>query len=228
MNIHGLFLHVFGDALGSVAVIVSGLIIYLFSFPQRVYADPICSIIISLIILYTTIPLRKMMRMRSYGDSDSSEPEREWLERDRHHTEKARTGEKAMCVRAYQDLMIIFWFVHETKGQLTDLETVASGDKIAFRNDFFFLHISSTTHCRRNLSIDHPRCSDCVYILFHRVPGRPASSSLHSQLDQSRHALQRDLILGSSLCPSCNCGHLDSVNFYASIFMQKDTAGLEQ
>lgn len=36
-----IFLHVLGDALGNVGVIVSGLIIYLTSFSWRFYFDPI-------------------------------------------------------------------------------------------------------------------------------------------------------------------------------------------
>jgi len=57
MNMKGIFLHVLGDALGSMGVIVSGLVIWLTSFDQRYYIDPIISIFITAIILKTTIPL---------------------------------------------------------------------------------------------------------------------------------------------------------------------------
>jgi len=57
MNMRGVFLHVMGDALGSLGVIVSGLIIWLTDFPERFYIDPIISLFITAIILKTTIPL---------------------------------------------------------------------------------------------------------------------------------------------------------------------------
>lgn len=63
MNMHGVFLHVLADALGSVVVIISALII---KFVPRdpdnlkhwtVYIDPILSVIIVIIITISTIPL---------------------------------------------------------------------------------------------------------------------------------------------------------------------------
>ncbi|ORX95675.1 cation efflux protein [Basidiobolus meristosporus CBS 931.73] len=57
LNMHGVFLHVLGDALGSIAVIITSLIIWLGSFPQRFLFDPIISILITCLILFFTIPL---------------------------------------------------------------------------------------------------------------------------------------------------------------------------
>jgi zinc transporter 1 len=62
LNMEGVFLHVLGDALGSVGVIISGLVIKY--GPEswgiyRVLVDPLCSLIIVLIILVGTIPLVK-------------------------------------------------------------------------------------------------------------------------------------------------------------------------
>ncbi|KAK9721263.1 Zinc resistance conferring protein [Basidiobolus ranarum] len=57
LNMHGVFLHVLGDALGSIAVIISSLIIWLSSFPQRFLFDPIISLLITCLILFFTIPL---------------------------------------------------------------------------------------------------------------------------------------------------------------------------
>jgi len=57
MNLRGVFLHVLGDALGSLAVIASSLIIWLTDFPQRYYIDPVISLFITALILKTTIPL---------------------------------------------------------------------------------------------------------------------------------------------------------------------------
>ncbi|CAK88879.1 unnamed protein product (macronuclear) [Paramecium tetraurelia] len=55
-NLSGVYLHILADALGSVACIISALLIYYYQFHM---ADPIASIIISLLILTTTITLLK-------------------------------------------------------------------------------------------------------------------------------------------------------------------------
>lgn len=59
MNIKGVFLHVLGDALGNVGVMASALIIWLTPWSFRFYFDPAISLIITLIILKTAIPLVK-------------------------------------------------------------------------------------------------------------------------------------------------------------------------
>ena len=59
LNMRGVFLHVLGDALGNVGVILSALVIWLTSFSWRFYADPLISLIITLIILASAIPLCK-------------------------------------------------------------------------------------------------------------------------------------------------------------------------
>ena len=55
-NLSGVYLHILADALGSVACIVSALLIYYYDFKL---SDPITSIIISLLILGTTFNLIK-------------------------------------------------------------------------------------------------------------------------------------------------------------------------
>ena len=57
LNMRGVFLHVLGDALGNVGVIASALFIWLTAFPWRFYADPLISLLITLIILKTALPL---------------------------------------------------------------------------------------------------------------------------------------------------------------------------
>ncbi|KNE67117.1 cation diffusion facilitator family transporter [Allomyces macrogynus ATCC 38327] len=65
MNMHGVFLHVLGDALGSVAVIISAALAWgLGSGPDGtdvprwvLYVDPLVSLIITALILFSTIPL---------------------------------------------------------------------------------------------------------------------------------------------------------------------------
>lgn len=57
MGMRAMVLHVIGDALGNVGVIVSALIIWLTSSPSRFYADPAVSLFITLIILRSAIPL---------------------------------------------------------------------------------------------------------------------------------------------------------------------------
>lgn len=59
LNMRGVFLHVLGDALGSVVVIVSALIIWFADGDWKYYIDPSMSIMMVIIILSTTIPLLK-------------------------------------------------------------------------------------------------------------------------------------------------------------------------
>lgn len=53
-NLYGVFLHILADALGSVGVIISSILVKYYSM---YVADPICSFIISLMILVSVIPL---------------------------------------------------------------------------------------------------------------------------------------------------------------------------
>lgn len=57
MGMNAMILHVIGDALGNVGVIVSALIIWLTTWSGRFYADPAVSLFITIIILRSTIPL---------------------------------------------------------------------------------------------------------------------------------------------------------------------------
>ncbi|KAL2406787.1 Vacuolar zinc transporter ZRC1 [Exophiala dermatitidis] len=59
LNMRGVFLHVLGDALGNIGVIASALIIWKTTFPERYYFDPGISLVITVIILYSAIPLCK-------------------------------------------------------------------------------------------------------------------------------------------------------------------------
>lgn len=59
LNMRGIFLHVMGDALGNLGVIGSALIIRLSSSPLRFYSDPAISLMITVIILASAIPLCK-------------------------------------------------------------------------------------------------------------------------------------------------------------------------
>lgn len=59
LNMRGVFLHVMGDALGNIGVIVSALIIWLTDYNWRFYVDPGISLVITVIILASAIPLCK-------------------------------------------------------------------------------------------------------------------------------------------------------------------------
>ncbi|KAI9662312.1 MAG: hypothetical protein M1821_008479 [Bathelium mastoideum] len=59
LNMRGVFLHVLGDALGNVGVIASALVIWLTRFSWRFYADPAISLVITVVILGSAIPLCK-------------------------------------------------------------------------------------------------------------------------------------------------------------------------
>lgn len=59
LNMRGVFLHVLGDALGNIGVIITALLIWLTTFEGRYYFDPAVSLIITVIILGSAIPLCK-------------------------------------------------------------------------------------------------------------------------------------------------------------------------
>lgn len=59
LNMRGVFLHVLGDALGNVAVILTALVIWKTDFSWRFYFDPVVSLIITAIIFCSALPLVK-------------------------------------------------------------------------------------------------------------------------------------------------------------------------
>ena len=61
MNMKGVFLHVLADALGSVVVIISALIIWLTDWEYEKYIDPSLSICLVALIMRTTWPLRRFL-----------------------------------------------------------------------------------------------------------------------------------------------------------------------
>lgn len=79
-NIKALFLHFLGDALSSLFVLATSLLIYFFPPSQNrwvLYIDPAASIIVVVIILWTTIPLvRTVSRILLQSSSDSLDVER--------------------------------------------------------------------------------------------------------------------------------------------------------
>lgn len=64
LNMHGVFLHVLGDALGNVGVIITALFIWKTDYSWRFYSDPIVSLVITVIIFSSALPLsRKASRI---------------------------------------------------------------------------------------------------------------------------------------------------------------------
>lgn len=57
MNMQALVLHVLGDALGNVGVIATGLIIWKSTWEFKYYCDPVISLIITVIIFSSALPL---------------------------------------------------------------------------------------------------------------------------------------------------------------------------
>ncbi|KAF9069116.1 cation efflux protein [Rhodocollybia butyracea] len=57
MNMRALLLHVFGDALGNIGVIATGLVIWLSSWNLKYYFDPVISLVITVIIFSSALPL---------------------------------------------------------------------------------------------------------------------------------------------------------------------------
>jgi zinc transporter 1 len=59
LGIMGVLIHVLGDAINNIGVIISALIIWLTESPARFYADPAVSMWIAIMILISAIPLTK-------------------------------------------------------------------------------------------------------------------------------------------------------------------------
>ncbi|WFD41929.1 hypothetical protein MPSI1_000566 [Malassezia psittaci] len=59
MNMTGVFLHVLGDAIGNVGVIMTGLFIWFTEYSWRFYVDPLISFVIAMIIFHSALPLVK-------------------------------------------------------------------------------------------------------------------------------------------------------------------------
>jgi zinc transporter 1 len=57
LGMNAMVLHVLGDALGNVGVIITALIIWLTDWPGKYYADPAVSLFITLIIMRSCVPL---------------------------------------------------------------------------------------------------------------------------------------------------------------------------
>lgn len=57
LNIRGVYLHILADALGSVVVIISSLIIWLTTWEHRYYVDPALSLVMVCLIMKSTAPL---------------------------------------------------------------------------------------------------------------------------------------------------------------------------
>ena len=65
MNMRALLLHVLGDALGNVGVIATGLVIWLTTWSWKFYFDPIISLVITVIIFSSALPLGKWFALQS-------------------------------------------------------------------------------------------------------------------------------------------------------------------
>lgn len=59
MGMHAMVLHVLGDALGNVGVIITALVIWLTDWSWKNYTDPAVSLFITAIILHTALPLTR-------------------------------------------------------------------------------------------------------------------------------------------------------------------------
>lgn len=62
MNMQALVLHVLGDALGNVGVIATGLVIWLTNWQYKYYFDPTISLVITVIIFSSALPLGELIR----------------------------------------------------------------------------------------------------------------------------------------------------------------------
>ncbi|CAH2352130.1 zinc/cadmium resistance protein [[Candida] railenensis] len=76
MNMEGVFLHVLGDALGNVGVIATALFIWKTDYSWRFYTDPLVSLVITVIIFSSALPLcrkaSKILLQATPPDIDSN------------------------------------------------------------------------------------------------------------------------------------------------------------
>lgn len=56
MNVRAAIIHILGDIIQSIGVVIAALIIY-FVGPDAEIADPICTFIFTLLCVFTTIPI---------------------------------------------------------------------------------------------------------------------------------------------------------------------------
>lgn len=68
MNMRALVLHVLGDALGNIGVIATGLVIWLSSWGFKYYFDPVISLVITVIIFSSALPLGESCFLRFFLD----------------------------------------------------------------------------------------------------------------------------------------------------------------
>lgn len=59
LNMQGVFLHVMGDALGNIGVMATAIFIWKTDFTWRFYMDPVISLVITMIIFSSALPLTK-------------------------------------------------------------------------------------------------------------------------------------------------------------------------
>ena len=72
LNVRAVLIHVAGDALGSIGVIIAGLIIWLTHSKHRFYADPALSVAITILILTSAIPLGMLICIPRSNLSDTT------------------------------------------------------------------------------------------------------------------------------------------------------------
>lgn len=79
MNMKALLLHVLGDALGNVGVIVTGLVIWLTSWSFKYYCDPLISLIITAIIFHSALPLGEIFASHFSMWSQCDQPSPQYI-----------------------------------------------------------------------------------------------------------------------------------------------------
>ena len=57
MNIRAAMIHVIGDIIQSVGVLIAAIVLYF--YPQYWLIDPCCTFLFSILVLFTTIPIMK-------------------------------------------------------------------------------------------------------------------------------------------------------------------------
>ena len=103
MGILGVLIHVIGDALNNIGVIISALVIWLTSYEARFYADPGTSMGIAIMILLSSLPLVKqsgkiLMQSAPHGVVVSDV---------KHDLEKVHLALRDYCLEARRDIQTL-------------------------------------------------------------------------------------------------------------------------
>jgi len=100
MNVHAVFLHYLGDALSSVLVLIAGFLLKWFDGQTwTLYIDPVSSLVIVVLIMWTTLPLGKRKKRKRKKEIEKKRKRKKGIKKRNQKKENAK-----------QNLMLYFSF----------------------------------------------------------------------------------------------------------------------